>query len=725
MAASRLLVVFCVLPLFTVPARAQVSHTCPNGPSTVGDCSSSGGGNGGIVGLFNGILNPSAIFNNIANAGAIAARQRAQQRAQQAYGINQQGIAAENRGDWLTALKDFQSALSLSPQDGQIRKNLGAAQGQLGIEAYNRQDWATAINLFRADLANNPGDPSLPAWLQLAQQNYQNLLAQQRQNAVDQANRETEALRKFEEQQAAEAKAAEQRKDQGVADGVQQTMRDFLATLDQSSDVYRLGSKSVVQTVAKDSSASPSGAGLTFMSASTDAPASDPAATDISAGGATGLQFLSATSMPAAPASSAAATAPANPPAPGLQFMPAGEIHDAAVDAPAKGPDAAPAQENGSTSAGAQLPQNVTPLAVAPLPAAPLATASGAKAPDFDQRNTGQTAGPAAPGLVFQPTAVAAAPATGARTPQAQPAAAPQALAQPAPGGLRFENSNPGTSVDLRATNDPSTLRPANLKHPAEDPAPVPSPAAPLAAAAVNPLQPLPPGHLKFLEPEPQAGVVQFPSEDDLRFLFDAAFPNDGPQWPGPKDPNYPLINPLREQAQFQQDLKRWDDWAFQTALDRTPRTDDFSYVGSPAQAADEKFHSEAVQKYAPEVFERYRQDEAFHHYVDVILLSADFDSKLDYYQGIANAHKAAILASRDGLRKLEDAGELERGMGIPDQEQRHPAVIPKVQAVYVAATNEEDAEVARARTNAGSIIDGHYRSEFDHIQQRAVAESK
>jgi hypothetical protein len=139
----------------------------------------------------------------------------------------------------------------------------------------------------------------------------------------------------------------------------------------------------------------------------------------------------------------------------------------------------------------------------------------------------------------------------------------------------------------------------------------------------------------------------------------------------------------------------------------------------------EDTLHGRAVQKYAPELFDRYQRDADFHAYVNLMLRNADDLAIGDYYQGIADAHKAGIVYYRDSLRKLENAEVLEKGMGIPDQEQRHPELIPVVQTVAVASGKEEDAQLAKARANSRVILDHYYRLEFGIIKQKATAESK
>jgi hypothetical protein len=79
-------------------------------------------------------------------------------RAQQAYALNQQGIAAEVAQNWHAAETDFSQALALSPSDPHIRRNLGISYGGEGYDAFNRGDYTSAIGVYRQSLAYLPPD---------------------------------------------------------------------------------------------------------------------------------------------------------------------------------------------------------------------------------------------------------------------------------------------------------------------------------------------------------------------------------------------------------------------------------------------------------------------------------------------------------------------------------------------------------------------------------------
>jgi hypothetical protein len=163
------------------------------------------------------------------------------------------------------------------------------------------------------------------------------------------------------------------------------------------------------------------------------------------------------------------------------------------------------------TAASGQSAQGGNP--VAPLPA-PGDAKIDAKV-DFDRRNPGQTpGGDAAPGLKYQPSAGAATPATAT---QPQRTAAPEAKPANQQGGITFEKPDDSAAVDLRVAKEPLTLRSNNLK----EPAPKPS-----------------------LAPVAGTSALQLSKASVLQFLF----PEEESKWPGPKDPNFPLINPLREE---------------------------------------------------------------------------------------------------------------------------------------------------------------------------------
>jgi tetratricopeptide (TPR) repeat protein len=80
--------------------------------------------------------------------------------AQQAYALNDQGLAAYTKKDWAAAEADFRRALQLSPNDQIIRRNLGMSQGHEGEDAYRNGDYTTALNYFQQALANVPADVS-------------------------------------------------------------------------------------------------------------------------------------------------------------------------------------------------------------------------------------------------------------------------------------------------------------------------------------------------------------------------------------------------------------------------------------------------------------------------------------------------------------------------------------------------------------------------------------
>ena len=249
--------------------------------------------------------------------------------------------------------------------------------------------------------------------------------------------------------------------------------------------------------------------------------------------------------------------------------------------------------------------------------------------------------------------------------------------------------------MDLRSA--PLNLRPDTLKEPAPKP-PAAPPSTPPSAAGVR--------------------APQLPEESVLRFLF----PEEESKWPGPKDPNFPLINPLREEAIYQRQLKQEDAWALEITmrLRRPP--------GGPSildGMQEDTLHGQSVQQYAPDLFDRYQRDSDFHNYVNIMLGYADDLATGDYYQGIADAHKAGIVGYHDRLKKLEEVGILAPGMGIPEQEQRHPGLIPVVEDAETASYKEGQAQLAKARANGGKILDLYYRLEFDIIKRKAAAESK
>ena len=102
-----------------------------------------------------------------------------QQRLKAAYNLNQQGIAAELKDDWLTAIADFQNALQNSPNDPVIRRNLAMAENNQGVAAWNKGDMASAVAYLQDAARDNPNEPLYRTSLATAQQ----ILKQQRDEA--------------------------------------------------------------------------------------------------------------------------------------------------------------------------------------------------------------------------------------------------------------------------------------------------------------------------------------------------------------------------------------------------------------------------------------------------------------------------------------------------------------------------------------------------------------
>lgn len=120
--------------------------TCPGAPS-------GGGGGGGSSAYYNnmmGAYNTGVAIGNMMNQAFQAMERQAQiARMQQAISLNNQGIAAYNRGDFGSAAAAFQQAIGLSPNDPNMRGNLAEAHKRMAeqreaVERQRRQQMAEA-----------------------------------------------------------------------------------------------------------------------------------------------------------------------------------------------------------------------------------------------------------------------------------------------------------------------------------------------------------------------------------------------------------------------------------------------------------------------------------------------------------------------------------------------------------------------------------------------------
>lgn len=189
-----------------------------------------------------------------------------------------------------------------------------------------------------------------------------------------------------------------------------------------------------------------------------------------------------------------------------------------------------------------------------------------------------------------------------------------------------------------------------------------------------------------------------------------------------PKNPEPPLVNPLREQQKVQSELKGWDDWAIKQAVGN-------KNLGGiyPATTEQVLLDTAAVKDYAPELLDRYKRDTAFRANLDQRLQSTDQFVALDYYQGIANAHKAAILEYQAELEKLVAAGKIEKYTPLEDQYRMHPERRAVVAEAWQRVSVEEQAAEDRARADGQNKLDKEYQFVFQLVrgQVRAAVEMR
>jgi len=214
--------------------------------------------------------------------------------------------------------------------------------------------------------------------------------------------------------------------------------------------------------------------------------------------------------------------------------------------------------------------------------------------------------------------------------------------------------------------------------------------------------------------PSPNSGM------DDLKqFLFPGP-PDTSNTFPPPrvfqKNPNPPLLNPLREEQKVQGELKNWDDWAVQQAIHINDAPPDYPLATERAM-----LNSGAIQQYAPELLARYNSDPVFRERVDMRLQTTNQLMAFDYYQGLADAHKQAILAYQAELEKLAAAGKIDKLTPLEDQFRLHPERRQIVQAAWDRVSAEEKAAEDNARADGLSKVDKAYQSTFQLIRSQAA----
>jgi hypothetical protein len=257
------------------------------------------------------------------------------------------------------------------------------------------------------------------------------------------------------------------------------------------------------------------------------------------------------------------------------------------------------------------------------------------------------------------------------------------------------------------------------------------APQVPAAAATVSPRMAIPvatpmtPVQTNAGQPAgrsaavtPALSTAQPPNrqvEDLLReFLFPA---NATSSHLFPKNPNPQLTNPLREKERLQAELKAWDDWALEHATHIYDRPDDDGML-YPLATELAALNLISVKQFAPDLLGRYSTDSAFRQSVDVRLQHATEDGALDYYQGLADVHKATILAFHVELDKLAAAGKLDERVSLEDQYQLHPERRQIVQAAWDRASANEETALAKAQADGSGKLDKQYQFVFQLIRK-------
>jgi len=245
---------------------------------------------------------------------------------------------------------------------------------------------------------------------------------------------------------------------------------------------------------------------------------------------------------------------------------------------------------------------------------------------------------------------------------------------------------------------------------------------------AIPPSQPLPtypsvppaPASSALVQAPYTAGPDTTPHKVD-NSIIQYLFPANQPSSVFPKVPDPPLNNPLREYQRLQDDLKAWDDWAVQQATHFHDSHTVPGEIAYPQGTVQSMLNRSAVQQYAPELVDRYNSDAAFRQSVDQRLESTDEHVALDYYEGLAEAHKAAILEFQADLNKLVAAGSLDKLTPLEDQYRLHPERRPIVEAAWNRASADEQAALSKAQAAGGAAVDKEYQFAFQLIRGGAA----
>ncbi len=284
----------------------------------------------------------------------------------------------------------------------------------------------------------------------------------------------------------------------------------------------------------------------------------------------------------------------------------------------------------------------------------------------------------------------------------------------------------PGTEMDTLRTSRPAQAPPPPQNTPSGTSPGGASPGAatsgPAPTGSTGPAGEAVPGeNLKFLFPPDPKNDLRFlfpPTEpvpkDNLTFLF--------PPWHGgasnrysslfPKRPanDRPFLNPLWEEEAVKNQLELWDYWA-KAMISQANRELDvrFSY-----SALLHERQRELVQKFAPDLLDRYDTDASFRGHVDDRLNNSARDAALAYYSAEAEAHKEAVLQYQAEMHRLEREGRLDHLVPLEEQYAQHPDRRQLVESVRQSVLKNEKAAVQKAHTDVTGWLQKQYRSDFE-----------
>jgi len=218
------------------------------------------------------------------------------------------------------------------------------------------------------------------------------------------------------------------------------------------------------------------------------------------------------------------------------------------------------------------------------------------------------------------------------------------------------------------------------------------------------------------------ANRTQSPAAEIKEYLFPGSadtspYPETSTR-PFPGNPEHPWLNPLREEANMQEQIKAWDAWVRRRATEvRAQPTDQLL----PAATERAALNASTVRQFAPELFDRYNTDTAYRRQIDQRLADITARAALDYYQGLADVHKTAIMKFEAERKKLADAGKLDLLVPLLDQVRQHPERNALIQSVVDQVAADEKAALARAKVDGLGKLDEQYQSLFQSIRGEAA----